>query len=62
MKVQSGIEIMLSAGFGEKLTVAGWVTGDGERPSIHNLLQSDGKSTDLEGLLLLLGWLRLLQV
>jgi hypothetical protein len=57
-----GIETTLSAWFGKKLAIAGQMMGDGEQSSVHNLLQSDGESTDLERLLLLsLGQLGLLQ-
>ena len=61
--MESIVEFTLSAGFGKKLAIASQVIGDGMWSCVHSLLQSDGESTDLKRLLILLfSWLMFLQM
>jgi len=61
--MESSVELTLSAGFGKKLAIASQVIGDGMWSCVHSLLQSDGESTDLKRLLILLfSWLMFLQM
>ena len=55
--MKSSDRLTLSARFGEKMSVAPQVLGEDRQSYIHSLLQSNGESTDLEGLFSFLGWL-----